>query len=159
MDGAVLDILAFAAALGSGLMAGLFFVFSVCVMTALGRLPAAQGIAAMQSINSAILNPLFFAVFFGTAALSAVLIALSLVRWSDPGAVWRFGGGMAYLVGIILVTMVRNVPLNNRLAAMDPDSTEGVALWSRYLSVWTAWNHVRTLASLAAMAAFVLALR
>ena len=120
---------------------------------------AAQGIAAMQSINSAILNPLFFAVFFGTAALSAVLIALSLVRWSDPGAVWRFGGGMAYLVGIILVTMVRNVPLNNRLAAMDPDSTEGVALWSRYLSVWTAWNHVRTLASLAAMAAFVLALR
>lgn len=158
MDGAVLDMLAFAAALGSGLMAGLFFVFSVCVMTALGRLPAAQGIAAMQSINSAILNPLFFAVFFGTAVLSLVLIVLSLVEWNDPGAVWRFGGGTLYLVGIILVTMVRNVPLNNRLAAVDPDSTEGASLWSRYLSVWTTWNHVRTLASLAAMAAFVLAL-
>lgn len=158
MDGAVLDMLAFAAALGSGLMAGLFFVFSVCVMTALGRLPAAQGIAAMQSINSAILNPLFFAVFFGTAVLSLVLIVLSLVEWNDPGAVWRFGGGTLYLVGIILVTMVRNVPLNNRLAAVDPDSTGGASLWSRYLSVWTTWNHVRTLASLAAMAAFVLAL-
>ncbi len=44
--------LTFAAAIGSGLMAGLFFVFSVTVMTALGKLPAPAGIAAMQSINS-----------------------------------------------------------------------------------------------------------
>jgi uncharacterized membrane protein len=40
------------AALGCGLMAGLFFAFSVSVMKALARLPSAEGIAAMQSINS-----------------------------------------------------------------------------------------------------------
>jgi uncharacterized membrane protein len=56
------------AALGCGLMAGLFFAFSVSVMKALARLPSAEGIAAMQSINVAIINPVFLAVFFGTAA-------------------------------------------------------------------------------------------
>jgi uncharacterized membrane protein len=39
------------AAIGCGLMAGLFFVFSVCVMRALGRLPAETAIATMQAIN------------------------------------------------------------------------------------------------------------
>jgi hypothetical protein len=56
------------AALGCGLMAGLFFAFSVCVMKALTRLPSAEGIAAMQSINVAIINPVFLAAFFETAA-------------------------------------------------------------------------------------------
>ena len=71
-------------ALGSGLMAGLFFIFSVTIMDALGRLPPAQGIAAMQSINVVILSPIFFAVFFGTAALCLVLAVWSVVVWQAP---------------------------------------------------------------------------
>ena len=56
MIGSTLYLLAFAAALGGGLMAGLFFAFSNSVMGALARLPAAQGVAAMNSINVVILN-------------------------------------------------------------------------------------------------------
>ena len=56
------------AALGCGLMAGVFFAFSAFVMNALARLPAAAGIAAMQSINITVINPLFMTVFLGTAA-------------------------------------------------------------------------------------------
>ncbi|WP_010496926.1 hypothetical protein [Paenibacillus elgii] len=52
--------LTYASALGSGLIAGLFFAFSTFVMSALARLPAEQGIAAMQSINVTVLNPLFY---------------------------------------------------------------------------------------------------
>jgi len=63
------------AAIGSGLIAGVFFAFSTFVMRALARLPADQAVAAMQSINVTILNPVFFAVCFGTALLSIVLIA------------------------------------------------------------------------------------
>jgi uncharacterized membrane protein len=55
------------AALGCGLMAGLFFAFSVAVMKVLARLPSAEVIAAMQAINVAIINPVFLTVFFGTA--------------------------------------------------------------------------------------------
>jgi uncharacterized membrane protein len=58
-------------ALGCGLMAGFFFAFSACVMNALARLPAAQGITAMQSINVTVINPLFGLAFFGTAAACA----------------------------------------------------------------------------------------
>ena len=45
--------LTFVTALGCGLIAGLFFAFSVAVMKALACLPSAGGIAAMQSINIA----------------------------------------------------------------------------------------------------------
>ena len=57
-------LLTFVAAVGSGVVAGIFFAFSNFVMKALARVPPAQGIAAMQSINVVVLNRWFFAVFF-----------------------------------------------------------------------------------------------
>jgi uncharacterized membrane protein len=154
----LLHLLTFLAALGAALVAGIFFAFSVFIMTALGRLPAQGGISAMQSINVVVLNPVFFAVFFGTAAIALVLAITALIAWSEPVAPYLLAGSLLYLVGTILVTMVFNVPLNNRLASIKPNSAEGAAVWTRYLSAWTAWNHVRTLASLAAAAAFIIAL-
>ncbi len=113
-------------------------------MAALGRLAPAGGIAAMQSINVAVLNPMFFGAFFGTAALSIVLVFFALVNWSSASAVPLLAGSLLYLIGSILVTIVFNVPLNNRLAAVAPESTEGARVWQHYLRVWTVWNHVRT---------------
>ena len=158
MANSLLNAAVFAAALGSGLMAGLFFVFSAFMMTALARLGAPQGIAAMQSVNVAILNPLFLIVFMGTAVLSLVTAVGAIWNWSAAGSGWTLAGSLLYLVGIILVTMVFNVPLNNALAAVDPASAEGAALWTRYLSEWVMWNTVRTVTALAAMVAFILAL-
>lgn len=145
------------AALGCGLIAGLFFAFSTAVMTALGRLPPAQGIAAMQSINVVILNPVFLTVFFGTAVICLFLAITALPRWHDPSARYLIAGSVLYLVGSILVTMLFNVPRNNLLASLQPQSAQAAAVWSDYLRSWTAWNHVRTVASLAAAAAFTLA--
>ncbi len=68
-------------ALGCGRMAGFFFAFSVVVMTALSRLKPPQGIAAMQTINVVVINPLFFVGFFGTAAACLLLVIISLLRW------------------------------------------------------------------------------
>jgi uncharacterized membrane protein len=146
-------------ALGCGLMAGVFFAFSVFVMQALGRLPAAQGIAAMQSVNVAAITPLFMLALFGTAASCAVLAIASLSRWNEPGAVYMLAGSVLYLAGAVLVTIVFNVPRNDALAAVAPESAEGARLWMGYLAGWTAWNHVRTVASLGATAAFLMALR
>jgi uncharacterized membrane protein len=146
------------AALGSGLIAGVFFAFSAFVMRALSRLPPHQGIAAMQAINLAVLTPWFFAAFFGTAAACVILAIATLLRWGEPGAILVLAGSLLYLVGSILVTMLRNVPLNDTLAAAAADSGEGALLWTRYLAGWTAWNHVRTAASLAAAASFTFAL-
>ena len=157
MEG-LLFALTLAAALGAGLVAGVFFAFSAFVMNALARLPPAQGIAAMQSINVAVLNPVFFTPFFGTAACCAVLAVSALLSWQEPGAVYRFAGALLYLLGTILVTIAFNVPRNDALADVNPASPGGAGLWARYVSGWTAWNHVRTAAALAAAAAFTLAL-
>jgi uncharacterized membrane protein len=152
-------VLSLLAALGSGINAGFFFTFSAVIMAALARRPAAEGIAAMQSINVVVLNAWFFTVFFGTAAICLVLAGYALLNFDAPGAVALLSGSLLYLVGTILVTMTRNVPLNIALAAVAPDSDKGAALWSRYLREWTAWNHVRTVAPLLAAALFIQALR
>ena len=159
MVGPLMTVITFVAALGSGLMAGLFFVFSVFMMTALARLGAPQGIAAMQSVNVAILNPVFLTVFMGTAVLSLVIAVAAIWNWSADGSGWLLAGSLLYLVGILAVTMLFNVPLNDALAAVDPASGEGAALWERYLDVWVKWNHVRTVSGLCALAAFMMALR
>jgi len=157
IDG-LLFALTLLSALGCGLMAGVFFAFSAFVMTALARLPPAQGIAAMQSINVAAITPAFMGALFGTAALCVVLAVAALSMWREPGAVWLLVGGLLYLVGAVVVTILFNVPRNNALAAVAPESADGASLWGRYVAGWTAWNHVRAAASLAAAAALILAL-
>lgn len=151
--------LTFASAVGSGLIAGLFFAFSVCVMTVLARLPAAQGITVMQSINAVILNPLFLLVFMGTALASVILGIAACFKWGTAGAAYLLAGSVLYFVGVFLVTAVFNVPLNNALAGAAPGSSEGAALWDHYLSRWVPWNHIRTVAAIAALAAFIMAIR
>lgn len=149
------DIAAFVAALGSALVAGLFFVFSIAIMKALGALPPPQGIAAMQSINVVIVNPWFLVAFFGTAVVGVVA---AVAGWGGAGGAWALAGAVVYVVGSLLATMVFNVPMNNALARAAASSPEGAALWSDYLVRWTAWNHVRTVASLAATGCFIAAL-
>jgi uncharacterized membrane protein len=145
-------------ALGCGLIAGVFFAFSSFVMSALAQLQPTQGIAAMQSINITVINPLFMTVFLGTAVACLFLAVSSLLKWHQPGAVYLFVGSLLYLIGTVLVTIVFNVPLNDALAKVDPSSTDGAKLWVSYLANWTVWNHVRTVAALAAAAAFTIAL-
>ncbi|MEW6731728.1 MAG: anthrone oxygenase family protein [Acidobacteriota bacterium] len=145
-------------ALGCGLVAGIFFAFSSFVMSALARIQPTQGIAAMQSINITVINPLFMTVFLGTAITCIFLAISSLLKWHQPGAAYLLLGSLLYLIGTILVTMVFNVPLNDALATVKPDSIDGANLWVNYLAKWTAWNHVRTLAALAAATSLTIAL-
>ena len=149
--------LTFLAVIGSGLAAGLLFIFSNTVMASFARLPTAQGIAAMQQINLTIINPAFVAVFMGTVLVSLALGAKALLGWSEAGAAWLLAGVVAYLVGCFLVTVIFNVPLNDQLAAVDPASAEGAALWATYLRDWLPWNHVRTVACIASLGAFAMA--
>jgi uncharacterized membrane protein len=146
------------AALGCGLVAGVFFAFSTFVMPALARLQPSQGIAAMQSINVTVYNPWFMTAFLGTAVACLLLAISSLFKWHQPGAVYLFAGSLLYLIGTVLVTGAFNVPLTEPLALVDPNSANGANLWSSYLTHWTNWNHVRTAAAFAAAALLTIAL-
>lgn len=146
------------AALGCGLMAGVFFAFSAFVMKALARLPSAEGIAAMQSINLVVMNPVFGVAFFGTAATCLLVLIFSLFQCRDPSASYLLVGSLLYLAGSLLVTMLFNVPKNEALALVTPAGPDSANLWASYLTSWTVWNHVRTAAAFAAAAALSIAL-
>ncbi|WP_404786945.1 DUF1772 domain-containing protein [Altericista sp. CCNU0014] len=146
------------AALGCGLIAGVFFAFSTFVMSALARLQTAQGIAAFQSINITVYNPWFMGAFLGTASTCIFLAVSSLLKWQQHGAAYLLVGSLLYLAGTVGVTILFNVPLNDALAVVDPGSADGASLWSRFVPNWTFWNHVRTIAALAAAAVFAISL-
>lgn len=140
------------AAIGCGLIAGVFFAFSTFVMKALAQQPVAQGIATMQAINLTVINPWFMTVFLGTAIACIGITIAVLFNWAQPNAIYLLIGSLLYLVGTFGVTMVCNVPLNDALAIVDPNSPDGATLWAKYLTDWTFWNHVRMVAAIAASA-------
>jgi len=105
-----------------------------------------------------VLNRWFFAAFFGTALCCLVLGVSSFFRWDRADAIYVLTGSLLYLVGTILVTIIFNVPLNDALAAVDPTTADASHVWTNYVKSWTAWNHVRTVAALAAAASFTVAL-
>ena len=76
---------------------------------------------------------------------------------SRTGPTWS-AAASAYLLGPIGLTMGYHVPRNNALAKVGPESPDGARYWKRYLSEWTAWNHVRAAAALGAAAALCVAL-
>lgn len=145
--------------IGAGLIGGVFLAFSSFVMSALGRLTPEQGVAAMQSINVTVINPLFLGIFMGTGGVCLLLMAVGISRWQEPGTLFLLAGTALYLIGTIAVTMICNVPLNDGLAAADPASVQTASLWQNYLANWTMWNHVRTIAATLSAVAFALAFR
>ena len=113
-DISALDVVTLLSALGCAVIGGIFFAFSTFVMKALANLPPAQGIAAMQSINVAVINPWFLTPFLGTAVACVFLTFASFTRWQDPCVVYWLAGSVLYLAGAFLVTMLFNVPQTMR---------------------------------------------
>jgi uncharacterized membrane protein len=140
-------VLVIASAVGSAVIAGVFFAFSTFVMTALGRLPASQGIAAMQHINITVINPWFLGVFLGTGAACAAAIVAVLADWDGSYGPLVLVGGALYLIGSVGLTSTYHQPRNLALERLDPDSTSSGSPWARYRAEWLAANHIRTIAS------------
>ncbi|MFD7937927.1 DUF1772 domain-containing protein [Streptomyces sp. NPDC048253] len=152
------EVLAMVGTVTTGLMAGVFCAFSVLVMRGLAALPPAQGVAAMNAINSSALTPAFMVLFLGAAAVCAVIAVVTFVLWPDDGTVDLLLGSALYLCGAFGVTVAANVPRNEALARLEPGTPEAVAYWPVYLRQWTRWNHVRAVASAASAVVYVLAL-
>jgi uncharacterized membrane protein len=148
-------VLTFVTALGASVAGGVFFAFSNFVMRALGQIPAAEGIRAMQEINVTVINRWFMTALFGTGVACLAVIVLTLADWERSYGPYLVAAGAIYVVGTVVVTMALNVPRNEALARVEADGAEGAAVWSRYLVEWTRWNTVRTVACLATTAALM----
>lgn len=135
------------AALLSGMVAGVFLAFSDFVMRSLRAATPLAGIEAMQEINRKVFSSIFLVWLLGLAPVSALLAGYAWFRIDGPAADWFIAGGAIYVIGTFLVTMLGNVPMNNRLDRMAPAGAETVGYWETYATFWTLWNHVRTVAS------------
>ena len=151
----LVDTLLAIASVGAGVVGGIFFAFSSFIMRALARVDPGRGIGAMQAINVTVINWHFLGVFFGTALLSLAALWIALANGRSVGLV--VAGACLYLVGTILVTILCNVPRNDALAKISEPDSGSVAAWRDYVSSWTIWNHVRTVAAIAAAVCFAIA--
>jgi len=130
------------ALLGTGLVTGLLFAFSNFVLQSLGDLPDDEGMYAMQRINERIINPLFLLLFLGTPVLCTAIAVSMLYTLGDSGALLKLAGAIFYMAGPFSITVLFNVPLNNRLAAAD--LSDAGEVWPSYQAQWQRWNHRRT---------------
>ncbi|GAB7052128.1 anthrone oxygenase family protein [Catenuloplanes indicus] len=144
----------------TALIAGLFFSFSFVTNRGLGRLGDIGYLRAMQSINVAIVNPVFLAAFLGPL----VLLPLALILRLQDG--WSAEGGLLlaacalYVVGGFGVTVGANIPLNNRLDAVDLHSATDAEASSvrRWFEVpWARWHALRTAATTLSVASVLVA--
>lgn len=155
----LIEALLWFSAIGCGLLAGLYFAFSVFIMSALANLPQGYGMVAMVEINRVILRSSFLPLFLGTTLSSLILAIAGALRWGEPAALAMLLGGILYAAGMFGCTMAFNVPLNNELERAAQDVADRAPVWARYVRSWTRWNHVRTVASTIASGLFIAALQ
>lgn len=142
------------AILATALMAGLFYSYSCSVNPGLAKLPDAEYLRAMQSINRAILNPAFFGAFFGA------LVLLPLSAWLNysnpvPARFWLLlAASVLYGFGLFGVTVLANVPLNEMLDRFDTGSASAAEIAAKRAAFevpWNSWHRVRTIAVVASL--------
>ncbi|ETZ23619.1 DUF1772 domain-containing protein [Pedobacter sp. V48] len=140
----------------TALMAGLFYAWSCSVNLGLAKLSDEGYLTAMQEINRAILNPVFFAGFFG----ALVLLPLSAyLHYGQPVQLkcWLLvAAALCYIIGTFGVTIFGNVPLNNALDAFDLKSASAEAMRLQRSGFEATWNALNTIRTVAATAAIVL---
>lgn len=141
----------------SGLVAGVFQSFSDFVMRSLVAVHPAGGIASMQMINKKVFRSWFLVMMLGIAPVSLAFAGYAYFNLSTQVSRPIIAGAAIYVIFVFLVTMFANVPMNNRLDRLDPTAKESANYWRTYGVLWTRWNHVRTLGSLASALCFLLA--
>jgi len=146
----LLEICILLAVVGASVIGGIFFAFSSFVMPALSKVPSEMGVRSMQRINIDVINWHFLGLFFGSAVPALAAAVLALMTWPPARSAWVVIGAALYIIGTLFVTMVCNVPLNDRLAKLDPSAAEADDVWRMYIQRWTRWNHFRSVAAILA---------
>lgn len=125
----------------TGLLAGLFSVFSFAIVPGLRSLNAKQHLAAMQAINVKIVNAVFLIIFLGPSGL----LPLAAFLHRSP-LLWL--AAALHVIGVNGVTIAGNVPLNDRLAEADAERPRQD--FQGKGARWMRLHHLRTLAATAA---------
>jgi uncharacterized membrane protein len=136
-----------------GLMAGFFFAFAVDVAPAMTRLDASAYVSTQQSINKAVRNLGFGAVYFGSALLPFAVAAVCAVCGRRGHALAWAGIALVYAGAVFWVTRSINVPINDALAQWN-----ALAPPADWALLRDRWNEANTWRAIASCACFIAAL-
>jgi uncharacterized membrane protein len=144
----------------TALISGLFYAWSCSVVPGLARVSDSVYLESMQQINRAILNPVFFMSFIGTA----LLLPLSTYLHYGPALNARFSllllASLVYLAGTFGVTALGNVPLNQALDTFNlstASTQELAAQRARFEGPWNNLNIIRTIAGVVTLLLVIIA--
>ncbi|MGI5219877.1 DUF1772 domain-containing protein [Nocardia sp. CA-290969] len=138
-----------AATVTTGLMAGVFGIYSLAVMPGLENTDDRTFIGSFQAIDRAIVNPLFLATFMGALVLSIAAALLQLGPGRSSVLWWTVAAAVLYLVTVV-VTGTVHLPLNDALkaAGAPADMADPAAVRAAFDEArWVAWNYVRVATS------------
>jgi uncharacterized membrane protein len=135
----------------TGVMAGIYFTFSVFLIKAMNELPELQAAQAMNKINDVIVNTLFLPIFFGSTLWYAGLVIWALSDWQEQSSILQIIAALVYIGGMFVVTAFGNVPLNNRLKELESDDENLATYWYEYQGAWIRLNHIRTISCILAL--------
>ncbi|NKI31817.1 DUF1772 domain-containing protein [Croceivirga thetidis] len=149
----------FAATLLIGLTAGLCFTWGNAVTPGIGQLDDLGYLQSFQKMNRSIENPLFFMVFIGSFFVGLAALFFNKTVSPEHFRLLLVAVGI-YFFGVILVTVMGNVPLNQLLDKTDltTSSTEELkALRERFEIPWNRFHLIRVLASMVSFAMLIIA--
>ena len=141
----------------TALLAGVFQSFSDFVMRGLMRAAPAGGIDSMQQLNRTVFRSFFLASFIALLPISIAFAIYAWIAMEGPAMQLIIAAAIIYLPFVFIVTARGNVPMNEKLDKMAPDSEGAAACWKTYGPVWTRWNTVRTIGSIATAGCYLLA--
>jgi uncharacterized membrane protein len=138
------------AALLCSLVAGFLFAFAAVVMPGIKKLDDGAFILAFQVIDGVIQKgqPLFQLVWIGSVLLLIAATGMGMLRLTGLDRVIILAAAASYVLAVQLPTITINIPLNNKLQALDPGTlSEATAKSARgqFEVRWNRWNTFRTL--------------
>ena len=146
------------AVIASAVVSGVFLTFSDFVMRSLNGAKTEAGVEVMQVINREVFRSVFMFLLLGMSALSPILAGIAYLRVDGPASTLIMLGGAIYFLGVFVVSLVFNVPMNNRLDAKEYSGAEAANYWTNtYMPHWTFWNYVRAITSAGAAVCFLAA--
>lgn len=150
-------VLLVAAIVAVGLVAGFLGGWAVSAVPGLRRVDDRTYVATMQSVNRAILNPLFLVPFMSAMVLPAAAAVVAFMA-GRPTRAWLLVAATAtYTLGVFAVTAAGNVPLNNELDRFDAAAADEAGLSRMRHHYEDRWNRLHTIRSLLNLLAFGLA--
>jgi len=147
-----------AATLGAGTLFGFYFTMSVSIMPGFDLTEPYAAITANQDIGRATQKSLFFVALPG---MPVALLACIAVCWKALHVRNWLILTMAGWIGMMVVTVTLNEPLNQILDGLTITSNQGdlADLWASYSVDWQRWNWLRVLTSGISLVAIAIAIR